>query len=74
MGETVERLGDIVAIEQNKAIVCRFVEEVWSKGNLVAADELVARDRVGGFPISLLRGLKWPPAGVKSGGSQLPTL
>jgi steroid delta-isomerase-like uncharacterized protein len=32
--------------EANKALVVRFVEEFWSKGNLAAADELMTRDAV----------------------------
>jgi len=30
--------------ETNKALVVRFVDEFWSKGNLAAADELMAPD------------------------------
>jgi predicted ester cyclase len=33
-----------VAIEQNKIIVTRLFEEMWLKGNLAVADELVASD------------------------------
>src|SRR5260370_41642780 len=32
--------------EADKALVRRFVEEFWSKGNLAAADELMAPDAV----------------------------
>jgi steroid delta-isomerase-like uncharacterized protein len=32
--------------EADKALVIRFVEEFWSKGNLAAADELMAPDAV----------------------------
>ncbi|MGH2411791.1 MAG: ester cyclase [Chloroflexota bacterium] len=32
--------------EGNNALVLRFVEEFWSKGNLAAADELMAPDAV----------------------------
>jgi steroid delta-isomerase-like uncharacterized protein len=32
--------------ETNKALVVRFVDEFWSKGNLAAADELMAPDVV----------------------------
>jgi predicted ester cyclase len=35
-----------VAIEQNKIIVTRLFEEMWLKGNLAVADELVAADYV----------------------------
>jgi hypothetical protein len=31
-----------MSIEQNKALVRRFYEEVWNKGNYQVADELVA--------------------------------
>ena len=37
-------------LEQNKAIVNRFGEEVWNRGNLAAVDELVAGDFVGYGP------------------------
>ena len=30
--------------EENKALVCLFDEEFWNKGNLAAADELMAAD------------------------------
>jgi steroid delta-isomerase-like uncharacterized protein len=36
--------------EANKALVSRYVEEVWHQGNLDAADEMVAPDFVGHFP------------------------
>ena len=32
--------------EQNKALVNRFVDEFWSRGNLAAADELMTPDAV----------------------------
>jgi steroid delta-isomerase-like uncharacterized protein len=34
-------------LEQNKALVRRLMEEVWNRGSLAAADELVAGDYVG---------------------------
>jgi predicted ester cyclase len=34
----------LVGIEDNKAIVRRFLDEVYNKGNLAVADELVAAD------------------------------
>ena len=37
-------------LEANKAVVGRYVEEVWHQGNLDAADEMVAPDFVGHFP------------------------
>jgi predicted ester cyclase len=33
-----------MSVEENKALVRRFVEEFWSAGNLAAADELIAND------------------------------
>ena len=33
-----------MSVEENKALVRRFVEEFWSAGNLAAADELIAED------------------------------
>jgi steroid delta-isomerase-like uncharacterized protein len=30
--------------EENKALVCRFVEEFWNQGNTAAADELMTAD------------------------------
>jgi predicted ester cyclase len=33
-----------MSVEENKALVRRFVEEFWSTGNLAAADELIAED------------------------------
>lgn len=35
-----------MSIEQNKALVRRFVEEFWSAGNPAAADELIAEDAI----------------------------
>jgi len=35
-----------MSIEENKAIARRWMEEVWSKGNLAAIDELLAADFV----------------------------
>ena len=32
--------------EQNKAVVRRFIEEVWNDGNLDAIDELISEDHV----------------------------
>jgi predicted SnoaL-like aldol condensation-catalyzing enzyme len=31
-----------MSVEQNKAIARRFIEEVWNKGRLEVADELLA--------------------------------
>ena len=33
-----------MSVEENKAVVSRFVEEFWSQGNTAAADELMAAD------------------------------
>lgn len=33
-----------MSVEENKALVRRFVEEFWNTGNLAAADELIAGD------------------------------
>ena len=35
-----------MSAEEHKALVRRFVDEFWSKGNLAAADELMAPDAV----------------------------
>jgi steroid delta-isomerase-like uncharacterized protein len=32
--------------EQNKAVVRRFIEDVWNSGNLAAIDELISEDHV----------------------------
>jgi steroid delta-isomerase-like uncharacterized protein len=48
-----------MTIEDNNALVLRFVEEFWSKGNLAAADELMAPDVVIHQPaVGGLAGLK----------------
>ena len=36
--------------EENKAIVRRFIEEVWNNGNLDAIDELISEDHVNHDP------------------------
>lgn len=33
-----------MSIEENKAVVSRFVEEFWSQGNMAVADELMTAD------------------------------
>jgi steroid delta-isomerase-like uncharacterized protein len=33
-----------MSAEENRALVCRFVEEFWNEGNMSAADELMAVD------------------------------
>jgi steroid delta-isomerase-like uncharacterized protein len=39
-----------MSIEENKAIARRWNEEIWSKGNLAAIDELLASDFVFNYP------------------------
>ncbi len=47
-----------VSAEGNKALVRRFVDEFWNKGNTTAADELMASDAVIHLPTgSLMRQL-----------------
>jgi steroid delta-isomerase-like uncharacterized protein len=48
--------------EKNKALVRRYYEEVWSKGNVTAIDEFMAADYV---PHSLPTGLQPGPEGLK---------
>jgi steroid delta-isomerase-like uncharacterized protein len=48
--------------EKNKALVRRYYEEVWSKGNVAAIDEFMAADYV---PHSLPTGLQPGPEGLK---------
>jgi steroid delta-isomerase-like uncharacterized protein len=46
--------------EENKALVRQFVDEFWSRGNLAAADELMAADAVVHEPVA------GGPAGLKA--------
>ena len=39
-----------IALEQNKAIARRYIEELWTKGDLAVADELIAADFVDHSP------------------------
>ncbi len=39
-----------MALEQNKAIARRYIEELWTKGDLALADELIAADFVNHSP------------------------
>jgi steroid delta-isomerase-like uncharacterized protein len=57
-----------VAVEANKAVVRRYLEEVWNQGHLAAIDELVA-------PTFVLHDNPYPddapgPAGVRSAYAQ----
>src|SRR5215210_5874513 len=38
--------GGIMSIEQHKAIARRWSEELWGRGNLAVADEIIAPDYV----------------------------
>ena len=40
-----------MSTEQNEALVNRYMEEVWNKGNLDALDELFAENYVAGLPM-----------------------
>ena len=39
-----------MSTEDNKALVRRYYEEVFSKGNFAVADEILAADHVNHFP------------------------
>ena len=46
-----------MSTEENKALVCRFFEEAWNKGNLEVSDELISSEcvlhyRDAAFPVS----------------------
>jgi steroid delta-isomerase-like uncharacterized protein len=45
-----------MSAEQNKAIVYRYFEEIWNKGNLAAIEELVAANAVGHVAGQLVQG------------------
>ncbi len=53
-----------MSTEENKALVRRFVDEFWSKGNLVMADELMSADAVIHNPVA------GAPADLKAFASQ----
>ena len=53
-----------MSTEANKAIARRFLEEIFSKGNLAVADEIIAPDHVNGGP-GALPGLPPGPEGSK---------
>lgn len=50
-----------MSIEENKAIVLRFLEEVWGKGDLSIVDEIVADEHVHHLTLRDVHG----PQGVK---------
>ena len=56
--------------EANRAVVDRFGEEVWNKGNLAAVDELVAGDFVGYGPG---RGITRGPEALKRAVNRMRT-
>jgi predicted ester cyclase len=51
-----------MSIEHNKALVTRFVEEFWNKGDLAAADEMMAAAATIHMPTGEVVG----PAGLKA--------
>ena len=53
-----------MSTEDNKAIVRRFFEEVWTKGNVAAVDELIDPNHVNPFD---------SPANVSASGRFLQT-
>jgi len=50
-GEPSEVTGDPGNPEANKAIVVRYIDEVWSQGNLDTLDEISSADAVGHSPV-----------------------
>ena len=40
-----------MSVEENKAVVRRYIEELWGQGNMALADELVSRDLVDHNPM-----------------------
>ena len=50
--------------ETNKTVARRYIEEVWSKGNLAVLNEIIAKDHVNNGPGSL-PGLPTGPEGAK---------
>jgi steroid delta-isomerase-like uncharacterized protein len=47
-----------MSTEQNKAIIRRYIGEIWSTGNLEAADEIIAEAFIFRGPINELEGLE----------------
>src|SRR5215203_1861767 len=46
LGEVARRGGHAVSAQENEALVRRYFEEVWGKGNLAAVDDFMAADYV----------------------------
>src|SRR5215218_1249851 len=46
LGEAARRGGHTLSAQENEALVRRYFEEVWGKGNLAAVDEFMAPDYV----------------------------
>src|SRR5215208_5207995 len=46
LGEAARRGGHAVSAQENEALVRRYFEEVWGKGNLAAVDDFMAADYV----------------------------
>lgn len=56
-------------VPENEAVVRRFMEELWSQGQLSVADELVAADHLHHLGDDTLRG----PDGIKEAATRLRT-
>src|SRR5829696_3415646 len=46
LGEAARRGGHVVSAQENEALVRRYFEEVWAKGNVAAVDEFMAPNYV----------------------------
>ncbi len=46
---TEERIDKALALEDNKAILRRFYDEIWNEGDMAVADEIIAVDFIDGF-------------------------
>ncbi len=40
-----------MSVEENKALVCRLMEEVWNQKNLAALDEITAPEFTFNYPL-----------------------